>query len=288
MAPHPDAQAFLTRLIAEPSDTVMRLIFADWLDMQGNESNTNWASYLRLQVQAQQSPGSAAELYAEEAANLAPTIRAKVKLSANRLRENFLHYAQILPPELYEISLKHYEWQPSVHHLLSLEQCLASRSIIIAEFCGAFAAVSTMCDPFHATQLAKTVQGKVIQFGTTPPQWQRFLRSIYPELQAARAEDAMTDVIQVTQGPEFRWANWVATARKSNVMMMELIAQPTQYELRWQTEGHTRCQEIVTRLEAEELLAYLEQPQNCVRLGVRTSPRNLSFGPGVTIVLRPS
>jgi uncharacterized protein (TIGR02996 family) len=51
---HPDATAFAARFLAHPDDRLGRLVFADWLDEQGGESNTAWADYIRTRAEIEQ------------------------------------------------------------------------------------------------------------------------------------------------------------------------------------------------------------------------------------------
>ncbi len=45
---HPDADAFMRRILSNPTDALPRLVFADWLEESGTSSNLAWARYLRL------------------------------------------------------------------------------------------------------------------------------------------------------------------------------------------------------------------------------------------------
>lgn len=44
----PSADAFMRCILADPTDRVPRLVFADWLEESGKSSNLAWARYLRL------------------------------------------------------------------------------------------------------------------------------------------------------------------------------------------------------------------------------------------------
>jgi uncharacterized protein (TIGR02996 family) len=75
---HPDATAFAARFLANPTDRLGRLVFADWLDEQGGESNTAWARYLRYMAHAEEEPDSDCVRQAEI---LGRTVRARLTLS---------------------------------------------------------------------------------------------------------------------------------------------------------------------------------------------------------------
>lgn len=55
---HPDATAFAARFLANPEDRLGRLVFADWLEERGRESNLAWAQYLRLMAEAEEESDS--------------------------------------------------------------------------------------------------------------------------------------------------------------------------------------------------------------------------------------
>lgn len=44
----PTADAFMARILADPTDPLPRLVFADWLEETGTASNVAWARFLRL------------------------------------------------------------------------------------------------------------------------------------------------------------------------------------------------------------------------------------------------
>lgn len=81
---HPDATAFAARFLAQPEDRLGRLVFADWLDEQGGESNTAWADYIRTQAELETMRWNDPALgeLSERSANAARRVRAKLVLRA--------------------------------------------------------------------------------------------------------------------------------------------------------------------------------------------------------------
>ncbi|HEY1066638.1 MAG TPA: TIGR02996 domain-containing protein, partial [Pirellulales bacterium] len=63
---NPSAQPFLDAIRAAPEDDAPRLIYADWLDEQGDESSRDRAAFIRAQCAAgslwQTSPAPASEV----------------------------------------------------------------------------------------------------------------------------------------------------------------------------------------------------------------------------------
>jgi len=48
---HPDAQAFLAKIRHEDADDTNRLVFADWLEEQGEPHLAGWAHFIRAQIE---------------------------------------------------------------------------------------------------------------------------------------------------------------------------------------------------------------------------------------------
>jgi uncharacterized protein (TIGR02996 family) len=84
MFSHPDADAFMRSYLRKPTDATTRLIFADWLEETGDESNVAWARYIRLKVEADTysfwSPDR--RDVETQAARFAPFIRANLTIPA--------------------------------------------------------------------------------------------------------------------------------------------------------------------------------------------------------------
>ena len=105
---HPDANAFLARLIADPADTVIRSVFADWLDEQGGSVNENWAKYIRLRTEASARHGIDRDLLREDAANIAPHLKARLTVPASKFAPYFVEFLDVLPPDRLTVSLGDY------------------------------------------------------------------------------------------------------------------------------------------------------------------------------------
>lgn len=52
MVLHPDAKAFVARILSNPPDRLARLVFADWLEERGDKWHELWARYLRFMAHA--------------------------------------------------------------------------------------------------------------------------------------------------------------------------------------------------------------------------------------------
>jgi uncharacterized protein (TIGR02996 family) len=96
---HPTADAFVRGILADPADTVIRLVFADWLDEQGGAANVAWAGYLRAQAEWETLPADdprRMELL-ELAKQHRRGIRSHLTLPAHAVQSEFLHLLKVLP-----------------------------------------------------------------------------------------------------------------------------------------------------------------------------------------------
>jgi uncharacterized protein (TIGR02996 family) len=104
---HPDANAFVAGILAEPTDRLRRLVFADWLEESGDEANTAWAGYIRTQAEwettADDDPRTA-ELK-KMATDFAEGIRIRLTLPARAIQSRFLHLHRLLPAEKVTVRL---------------------------------------------------------------------------------------------------------------------------------------------------------------------------------------
>lgn len=84
---HPDADAFMRRILSNPTDALLRLVFADWLEESGTSSNLAWARYLRLADELANAPPDdpRREKMTVELAKIGSLIRAKLTCRAEVL-----------------------------------------------------------------------------------------------------------------------------------------------------------------------------------------------------------
>jgi uncharacterized protein (TIGR02996 family) len=103
---HPEADAFVRGILADPTDRVRRLVFSDWLEEQGGKSNAAWANYIRLRAEAEtlspDDPEWSRLLVRAESYH--PAIRARLTLPVGAVRFRFLHFS-LLPPARVRIRL---------------------------------------------------------------------------------------------------------------------------------------------------------------------------------------
>jgi uncharacterized protein (TIGR02996 family) len=63
---HPEADAFVARVLTQPDDRLNRLVFADWLDETGIDHLAAWAEYIRLRAAFAESGDEAFRKRADE------------------------------------------------------------------------------------------------------------------------------------------------------------------------------------------------------------------------------
>jgi uncharacterized protein (TIGR02996 family) len=116
---HPAATAFAARFLANPDDRLGRLVFADWLDEQGGESNAAWADYIRTQAEMEQLRWNdpAWDELTERATDSGR--RVKAKLSANFARlETLTCLPKLIPPSRCVVRAKHLSVDGATVHLM--------------------------------------------------------------------------------------------------------------------------------------------------------------------------
>lgn len=290
MVVHPDADAFIARLIATPDDSVIRLVFADWLDEMGGIGNENWSRYIRLRTEAADRHGIDRELLREDAANVAPLIVARLTLPATKLAPHFVEFLDLLPSDRITVTLGDFVG-PAVHvHALGEHFCRESRALVIAARDSLFAVVSDSTDPTLAGRLGQMLHGGVVMFPTTASELNKSLDRHFPSTalrsytpEPIEVGPPTLDELPVKQACQ----KLIAEAREERAAGIEVVAQPSTYEVRFLIEGHPRRKYTITQESGEQMVERFYQLSDRIDSGVRALPRNTSFGMGVSVELRP-
>ena len=282
---HPDAKAFLARIVEDPTDALMRLLFADWLDEQGGQVNTNWAGYIRLRTTAREKFGEARDLLLDEAANVAQALTVKLSWPASTLHPHFEFLEDLLPTtRLRLVNVAELPINAGLQQLWECSRYEPSSAVILAESPLAYAAVALEPDRVPLGQMQQTLQRRVIVFGCDRASWSALLQ----QHTAGDMEGMPRDVVRVIQ-PEVTLAEslqeLLAAARTHRARFLELMAQPKGYEARWIHEGRTTAHRHYDRITGEALVQWLMTHRVP---GAIAQPRNTSFGPGVMIELLAS
>lgn len=139
----PEAMAFVRGVLANPTDRLRRLVFADWLDEQGGESNAAWAGYIRAQAEWETTTNNERR---DELIGLMkehrPYIRARIKFSIRTVQNRFLHLLRLLPSGNVNIGLKEAEIPQAIIELMPESVAREHRAIPVA-LNGAYFAIAT-------------------------------------------------------------------------------------------------------------------------------------------------
>jgi uncharacterized protein (TIGR02996 family) len=121
MQKHPDADAFIRAYLEQPADTVSRLVFADWLEETGVRHNSAWARFIRLTIEADQHPADSTErrVLERRADSHAPSIRAKLTVSARQFVDYPKALLQLLPAPNITVRLANFTVPPPVYDLMN-------------------------------------------------------------------------------------------------------------------------------------------------------------------------
>jgi uncharacterized protein (TIGR02996 family) len=131
MHAHPDADAFICAILRDPADVTTRLVFADWLEETGEESNVAWARYIRLMTEAPHTSGTLTfESRDRQASELIRDIRAALTIDAAQLIGHVEHFRQFLPRQNLTVTLAGYTISQAVLELVP--ESVARENLVIA------------------------------------------------------------------------------------------------------------------------------------------------------------
>lgn len=105
-----DADAFMRKYLQQPSDATARLVFADWLEEQGEPHNRAWAYYIRLKAETDRYPNDSAQRYEldRQAGEYAVHIQARLTIPAKLFVGYPKSLLQLLPAPYLTVSLSRY------------------------------------------------------------------------------------------------------------------------------------------------------------------------------------
>ena len=283
---HPDAKAFLTRLLADPSDHVLRLLLADWLDERGGTATSNWAKYIRLRTEAASVFGTARELLHEEAANIAEAITAKLVLPVKTLVPHFLSLLDLLPPQQLRFTAHGYVPEREAARRLTAVQARRYRSIVVCEHRGEFAVLTDQMDEHQSRVLTPFLQGHCVTFFAETNEFEPMLEMTYPQQvveQLTMPKDESNESPPVSISTICH--DLLKDARQKKIRAMEIVAMPSSYVVRWITEGRTSQHSTLTPEVGAEVVRWLTTNAVPQGLALRLFPRASSFGDGVHLDL---
>ncbi len=283
---HPDAKAFLTRLLADPSDHVVRLLLADWLDERGGLAPSNWAKYIRLRTEATTVFGTARELLHEEAANIAEAITTKLVVPVKSLTPHFLSLLDLLPPRQLRLNSIGYVPLPEANRRLTSTQAQRYRSLVVCEHRGEFAVITDRIDEHQSRVLTPFLQGLCITFFAETPEFEKMMALTYPQ-QAVDSPSTPTDE-SVEQPPlsiSTVCHDLLKEALQKRIRAMEIVALPSSYAVRWIVEGRITQHTTLMADVGAGVVQWLTTHAVPQGLALRQFARSSSFGDGVHLDL---
>jgi uncharacterized protein (TIGR02996 family) len=283
MVLHPDAKAFVTRILADPSDAVIRTIFADWLADQGGTGNENWAGYIRLRTDAALAHGTDRELLREEADQLAPHLKARLTVPAAKFAPNFHHFLDVLPADRYIVTLGGYEFPAEPNERLGAMNAKAARSLVLTERDGVYAIVTDMLLPGLARVLGQRLNGRAILFPSFTNEIDDALERVFPPPPPAVSEPTPIPEELNRKMTRATALRLVTEAREAHATQLEIVAQPSGYEVRFVIGGRPRRKEGFSTEIGERVVQEFFTADAYTRLQARARPRNTSFGKGAEV-----
>lgn len=126
-----DADAFMRKYLQQPSDTTARLVFADWLEEQGEPHNRAWAYYIRLKAETDRYPADSAQRYEldRQAGEYAVHIQARLTIPAKLFVGYPKSLLQLLPAPYLTVNLARYS--PSRAALEMVPESVARENLVI-------------------------------------------------------------------------------------------------------------------------------------------------------------
>jgi uncharacterized protein (TIGR02996 family) len=132
MSSHPTADAFMRSYLRTPTDATARLVFADWLEETGTDSNVAWARYIRAKIEADRHDRGtpARKAFEDQAATSAPQVRANLTIPARLFVDFPKSLLQLLPaPNItvklagFQLPQTAFDWLPES---IARENCVLS------------------------------------------------------------------------------------------------------------------------------------------------------------------
>ncbi len=279
---HPDAKAFVARILADPSDAIIRDVFADWLSEQGGTGNENWARYIRLRAESALCHGTDRELLREEADHLAPHLVARLTAPAAKFAPQFHHFLDLLPADRFIVTIDHFEFPAEPNAALGETNALAARSLVLAERDGLFAVVTDLPLPGLRRVLGHRLNGRTVLFPTYTPELNAALNRTFPPppLPPPTAEQTAELNRKLARTTVERL---VADARHDLATRIEIVAQPSGFEVRFLVGGRPKRQVGLNQQMGELVVKEFFAPDVFTRLHVRARPRNTSSGAGAEV-----
>lgn len=282
MVLHPDAKAFVTRILKDPTDAVMRAVFADWLAEQGGTGNENWARYLRLRAEAANAFGTDRDLLREEADHLAPHLKARLTVPAAKFAPHFHDFLDFLPADRYIVTLGDFTFPAEPNAALGETNARAARSLVLTDRDGLFAVATDNPLPGLGRVIGQRLNGRVVLFPAYSNEMTAALLRTFPppppEPPTAEVTAELNRKLARTTAERL-----VTDARHEHATRIEIVAQPSGFDVRFLIGGRQAKRDGLNAEMGGLVVKEFFAGDLYSRLHVRARPRNTSFGSGVEV-----
>lgn len=128
---HPDADALMTGVLANPADPLPRLVLADWLEETDVPANVTWAHFLRARQQlaeCRETDHVGIGVLKKRIRELTPHIRAKLTLPAAYFVRHAFPLLRVLPAARFTVDLDEFAVEPETIGLLP--ECIGRENVV--------------------------------------------------------------------------------------------------------------------------------------------------------------
>ena len=275
------AGAFVRRILDAPTDPLIRLVFADWLDETGTTANVAWADYLRLRAAAGQATNATDRILASRgAAAVAGLVTARLSVVADVFTPNFVGLLDLLPALNYSVAVAGFSIDRAVLGRLTEPAALRWRGLPLAAHDGrVLLGMVVPGDAQAVAELGRLVTGNPVAVAVPGDQLSDLVDRTF-----TRAIALVTPRPPAGGGPREQLEQLIRQAHDRQATALELTAEAVGYQVYLVHAGQSlpwvRLVSEVGRAMAETAATL---PAG--RLSVQVMFRSTGFGPGLRIVL---
>ena len=290
--------AFVRRVLADPADRTTRLVFADYLEEQGDAA---WANYLRLRVElADVADAVDRDLVREALKRSEGELGAQLTVEGSAFVPQFAALLDLLPASRFTVTLGDEFSVPRdtlrrVTEPVAIEwRGLPLAQARIGETWTTLLGMVAPTDRGALGQLEHAVGSAVVAVRVPGDQLSKLVDRTFTralaltrpatEVTAARVIHATPAEFETATESRQYLESLITEARANGWGGIELVAEVQEYQLYRLERGrpirwHRLTREVGSELARVALLLSGE------RLGVRVSPRPTYFGPGVRVLI---
>lgn len=205
-----DADAFMRKYLQQPSDTTARLVFADWLEEQGEAHNRAWAYYIRLKAEADRYPPDSAQRHEldRQAGQYAVHIQARLTIPVKLFVGYPKSLLQLLPAPYLTVNLARYAPPRDVLELVP--ESVARENLVFPLDVQEWTLLIAAADPNNYDTVQKLqfiLNRDVVQVGADEADVRRAINRNYGEADTEAVDSVLVEFADTagpwTYGPPF-------------------------------------------------------------------------------------